>query len=203
MHFKICGQCAEKKEITEYHKNKIKSDGLCLYCKQCIKAYQTKNRDKISKQRKQYKIDNKHKIIKWREDNKERSKPIVKAWKEKNRAKLNQIQRDRCKTDISFKVGRNLRGRINRAIKNTNNYKSEKTINLLGCSIDELKIHLEKQFKDGMSWSNYGFYGWHIDHIKPCVTFDLSNPEEQKICFHYTNLQPLWAKENLSKGARF
>ena len=72
----------------------------------------------------------------------------------------------------------------------------------MGCSIEELKIHLEKQFRDGMSWNNYGMYGWHIDHIKPCSAFDLTDLEQQKICFHYSNLQPLWAKENLSKGKK-
>jgi len=70
---------------------------------------------------------------------------------------------------------------------------------LVGCSIDQLKQHIEKQFKKGMSWDNWGIYGWHIDHIKPCASFDLTKESEQKKCFHYTNLQPLWAKENLKK----
>jgi len=69
---------------------------------------------------------------------------------------------------------------------------------LVGCSIDFLKQHLENKFKPGMSWKNYG--KWHIDHIRPCASFDLRKPAEQKKCFHYSNLQPLWAKENLVKG---
>ena len=73
---------------------------------------------------------------------------------------------------------------------------------LVGCSMDQLKEHLERQFTEGMTWDNYGFYGWHIDHIIPCVSFDLTDIEQQKKCFHYTNLQPLWAKDNLSKGSR-
>ena len=81
-----------------------------------------------------------------------------------------------------------------------NNQKSGHTTDLLGCSIKQLKEHLEKQFKSGMFFSNYG--KWHIDHIKPCASFDLSKPEEQKKCSHYTNLQPLWAKENLEKGRK-
>ncbi len=62
--------------------------------------------------------------------------------------------------------------------------------------------HLEKQFKEGMTWENHGLYGWHIDHIIPCASFDLTDLEQQKKCFHYTNLQPLWAKENLIKGVK-
>jgi hypothetical protein len=65
----------------------------------------------------------------------------------------------------------------------------------------ELRAHLEHQFKDGMTWDNHG--EWHIDHIKPCVQFDLTDPEQQKECFHYTNMQPLWAFENQSKGASY
>jgi hypothetical protein len=70
---------------------------------------------------------------------------------------------------------------------------------LLGCSINFLKKYLEDRFKEGMLWRNYGIYGWHIDHIIPCYNFDLSKLEEQNKCFHYSNLQPLWAKENWSK----
>ena len=62
-----------------------------------------------------------------------------------------------------------------------------------------LKQHLESQFKDGMSWNNHGVKGWHIDHIKPCASFDLTDPEEQKKCFHFSNLQPLWWIDNLKK----
>ena len=71
---------------------------------------------------------------------------------------------------------------------------------LVGCGIDALKKHIELKFQDGMSWDNYG--KWHIDHVRPCSSFDLSKPEEQSKCFHYSNIQPLWAEENLRKGAK-
>jgi hypothetical protein len=80
-------------------------------------------------------------------------------------------------------------------VRKENKYNS--ALVLLGCSVDQLKQHLELQFKPRMSWSNYG--KWHIDHIKPCAKFNLSKASEQRRCFHYTNLQPLWAKENLQK----
>jgi hypothetical protein len=76
------------------------------------------------------------------------------------------------------------------------------TMELLGCTIEELRAHLEAQFQDGMSWDNRGYYGWHIDHIRPCASFDLTVPEQQKECFNYRNLQPLWARDNMSKRAR-
>jgi hypothetical protein len=76
------------------------------------------------------------------------------------------------------------------------------TEELLGCSFDVFVEHLQSQFKDGMSWDNRGRTGWHIDHIRPCASFDLSDPDQQRQCFHYTNMQPLWAADNFSKGSR-
>ena len=78
--------------------------------------------------------------------------------------------------------------------------KNGKSLELIGCSVQQLKEHLQNQFKDGMTWQNHSEKGWHIDHIIPCSAFDLSKEEEQKKCFHYMNLQPLWAWENLQKS---
>ena len=83
----------------------------------------------------------------------------------------------------------------------TKNKKTKSTLELLGCTGIELANHLEKQFQPGMTHDNYG--ECHIDHIKPIVSFDLSDPEQEQECFHYTNLQPLWGSENLSKGAKY
>jgi AraC-like DNA-binding protein len=82
------------------------------------------------------------------------------------------------------------------------NWKSGSTIRDLGCSIVELKRHLEDQFDDNMSWDNYGLDGWHIDHIVPLASFNLTDEDQFKKACHYTNLQPLWAKDNLSKGSK-
>jgi hypothetical protein len=102
----------------------------------------------------------------------------------------------RKKTDKTYRLIHSIRNRIRIAIKK--NVKSSSSFNLLGCDINFLKQYLASQFKQDMSWDNYG--KWHIDHIKPCHLFNLSIPEEQQKCFHYSNLQPLWAKDNLSKG---
>jgi hypothetical protein len=149
-------------------------------------------------------------VLNWYEKNKEKRKIYyllnknkifkrTKLWSEKNRDKINKRINNRIKTDYTFKLKKNLRNRVNLAIRGLN--KSKTTMKLLGCSIEFLKQHIEKQFKPGMSWDKRHLF--HIDHIRPCASFDLSKPEEQEKCFHYTNLQPLWAKDNLSKGAKY
>ncbi len=114
------------------------------------------------------------------------------------RVSQREYQKKRRDVDPQFKLICNVRTRINSALRGET--KSASTLSLLGCSIPELKAHLESRLLPGMSWENRGFYGWHVDHIIPCASFDLSDPEQQKKCFHYTNLQPLWAPENLRKS---
>jgi hypothetical protein len=96
------------------------------------------------------------------------------------------------------KLSNNVRCRVKNFLKSKNIKKNNKTFDIVGCNPEILKEYLEKQFVDGMSWDNYGKYGWHIDHIVPLSS---ANSEEElfKLC-HYTNLQPLWAFDNLSKG---
>tara|TARA_R100000008_G_C3489737_1_gene118097 strand:+ start:58 stop:660 length:603 start_codon:yes stop_codon:yes gene_type:complete len=108
--------------------------------------------------------------------------------------------RNRRNTNQEYRLMDNLRGRLNSALRKRNVVKLETTMKLVGCSMPELIKHLENQFKSGMSWENRE--KWHIDHIIPCVSFDLSKLEEQRKCFHYTNLQPLWAHENYRKGSK-
>lgn len=108
----------------------------------------------------------------------------------------NKYQNKRRKIDNNFKLKCYLRNRINAAIKGKN--KSLKTLELLGCSVDELWNYLESKFQPGMTRENYG--KWHIDHIKPCARFDFNDPKQQLECFHYTNLQPLWAIDNIKKS---
>jgi hypothetical protein len=105
---------------------------------------------------------------------------------------------NRRKTDTNFRISGNLRSRIRTALRGI--CKSKTTVKLLGCSIEKLKKHLEFQFKQGMSWKNYG--QWHIDHIIPCIKFDLVKKSEQYKCFNYKNLQPLWAKDNFKKNKK-
>jgi hypothetical protein len=156
------------------------------------REYYQKNKKIINKRKKNYQklycSRNKEKILKW-----------AKKARMKRRDKFNKYIRDRLKTDINFKLRKTIRARIRLALKNDK--KRSKTLKLLGVNnIITAKKHLEKLFKPRMTWKNHG--KWHIDHIIPCSSFDLTKASEQRECFHYTNLQPLWASENLSKGNR-
>lgn len=105
------------------------------------------------------------------------------------------------KEDDSFRLACLLRARITRVMNGGKRCLPIK--DLIGCSLEELEKHLESKFQPGMTWENRGRKGWHIDHIRPCSSFDLTDPEQQKQCFHYTNLQPLWAIDNLRKNAKW
>jgi len=153
------------------------------------KTYYKKNSNKLNEYKKEWYLKNKERILKQ-----------VKEYRIKNKLKISKFKteyiRGKRKTDINFRIKDILRHRIYLALKGI--CKSKSTIKLLGCSIEQLKHHLELQFHESMSFDNYG--DWHIDHIKPCASFDLSKPGQQRKCFHYTNLQPLWAKDNLTKS---
>lgn len=110
-----------------------------------------------------------------------------------------RLWQQKMMSDVGFRITKNLRGRIYVALKR--GIKSKPTMELLGCTIDEFKKYFESLFTEGMDWERYMEGGIHIDHKIPCAKFDLTDPEQQKICFHYTNLQPLWALDNLKKAA--
>jgi hypothetical protein len=112
-----------------------------------------------------------------------------------------EYEKNRRKNDPEFRVRCNLKSRLYHAVKNQDIMKCSSTMDLTGCSAEELMSHLESQFTEGMTRDNYG--KWHVDHIKPCISFNLLLDAEQRKCFHYSNLQPLWAKDNLSKGANY
>ena len=122
------------------------------------------------------------------------------VWRENNPEYSGTYQYERASVDIGFKLRGRISARIRNALKKDANQKAVGTIKLLGCTVQKAKEHIENQFLPGMSWENWGKHTWHIDHIRPCASFDLTDPEQQKQCFHYTNLQPLWASDNLRKS---
>lgn len=205
---KKCSKCHIEKELCEFNKSKLYSDGRRAQCRECqkkeSKEYREKNRDKINeKLRIQYTLNpevQKQRTKKWIMTNESnyRSSYIKsnKKWVENNKELRKKYMREyskkRIDSDFLFKMSRNVRIRINKFIKN----KSNSTKNIVGISFIDLKLFLEKKFIGGMTWDNYG--KWHIDHIIP-LSSAKSESELYALC-HYTNLQPLWAKDNLKKS---
>lgn len=148
-------------------------------------------------------VSNREKARKRYARNPAASVEAARKWQRLNPEQVREVARTRQslrrKQDPNFRILTNLRKRLGKAVRGTN--KSAPTRELLGCTIPELRAHLEKQFRPEMTWENYGPV-WHVDHVRPCAAFNFLDPVQQHECFHYTNLQPLFAAENLSKGAR-
>lgn len=193
---KICSKCNIEKPINEFHKRLCRNNGTPM-CKKCYREY------RMNKWRnnEEYREKAKLRSAKYNEAHKEQKSQYNKTYSETNKEKRNKRLLNRKINDINFRMRGILAGRVISAIKQGGGIKSIKTMELIGCSISELKIHLESKFLKDMTWDNYGRNGWHIDHIIPCATFDLTKPEEQKKCFHYTNLQPLWGEDNIKKSS--
>jgi len=123
--------------------------------------------------------------------------------RERRRIKTNEWGKMKNATDPQFKIAKNIRSRTRLALKRCGAVKADSVIEkMLGCSIEFFKDYFSSLFTEGMSWDRFMAGDIHIDHITPCIQFDLTNPEEQRICFHYTNLQPLWEIDNLKKGRK-
>lgn len=125
---------------------------------------------------------------------KDKAREHGRKWRLKNAEKIRAYDRT-----PQMVIRRRVRSRIRHALKN-GGVKLNSTIEALGCSIPELKAHLESQFLPGMTWENRG--EWQIDHIRPCASFNLLDPEQYRCCLHFSNLQPLWAADNRSKGSK-
>jgi hypothetical protein len=169
-----------------------------------MKAYYEANKDKINLKKKLWEQKNKDKRISYFKEWYIENKQKVKSYREENKDKIKNQKKDyknRTKNIPKNKILKTLRRRLKKALDS--NQKSGNFIENLGCSINELKIYLESKFQDNMSWDNYGLYGWHIDHIRPLASFDLSDKKQILEACHYTNLQPLWAKDNLSKSDNY
>jgi len=161
--------------------------------------YINKNKEKILAKSKIYWREvGKYKYKIYYNENKEKILKRLKLYRTKNQSKISEQVKIRRRLDYNFRLSHNLRVRLNQVLKGKN--KSASTMELIGCSIDKLWNHLESNFKSWMTKENYGL--WHVDHKIACAKFDLTCPEQQRICFNYKNLQPLSAIENIRKGAR-
>lgn len=191
-----CKQCSNEHEKERYKKKKATLENIAkpnVTEKTCSKCNETKIITEFHYARTKGT---------YRAACKECTKSDRKNYYDNNKETANRYkapyERMRSMTDYDFKLLKTLRCRLYHALLHQKTNKKTSTVELLGCTIKFAREYLEAKFKPDMSWENHG--DWHIDHIKPCSSFDLKSEIEQKMCFHYTNLQPLWAKENLSKS---
>jgi hypothetical protein len=197
---KECIKCNKKQNYNEFYKSKKHKDGYFNICKKCNKEKYISSREEKIEYQKKYKENNLEKISSynkgWRKKNKKYFQGYYKEWRKKNKDKINEYNRQKYKESIQFKLKNILRSRFNDLLKK--NKKEKSIITLIGCSIKNFKLHLEQQFLPEMSWDNHGTI-WEIDHIIPCAKFDLTNIKQQKECFHYTNMQPLFKTTELAE----
>lgn len=208
---KTCTKCRSKKDLNQFNKDKSRRDGLSNKCKECIREYRKihreQNLEKLRTISKEYGRTH-------RKEQLARNYSYRKRNYDKYRSAENKRKRRQYKENPNIfkmrkqryannhpedKIRRGLRIRLLQAIKF--NQKAGSAIHDLGCSIKEFIKYIESKFKSGMSWNNYGINGWHIDHIIPLSKFNLTIRKEFLKACHFTNMQPLWANENLAKGA--
>ena len=174
---KRCSTCTEWKPLDEYTSDKPKPDGLCHQCIPCLRQYRKERAEKD----KEYRKNNRDKVNAWKRNERHR--------------KLESPDEKFIQRQIKENLARRLRLLLE-------GQKSQNTMDIIGCSAEELKKHLESTWSEGMSWDNYGVHGWHIDHRLPCASFDHSDRVQINQCWNWTNLQAMWAEDNLKKGAR-
>lgn len=214
METKVCSKCNSQKELTEfyYRKDISKHISICKLCdsnyrkenyinkkeqkKEYSKNYYYRNKEKKIDYGKNYYILNKDKKKEYDQKYSEKYKTIRKENNKKNRKIINEKEIFRYYNDEIYNITRRVRKRLHSFLKTKNITKKNKTFEIIGCTPQELKEHLEKQFVDGMNWENRS--EWHIDHIIP-LSSAKTEEEVYNLC-HYTNLQPLWAIDNIKKS---
>jgi hypothetical protein len=204
---KTCKKCGIEKPLEEFYKQKSAKDGHRTRCKVCTdeytNEYNKKNRERLNEKSRENRANDPTIGEKQRAKHKERMENDP-EYAEKIREKNRESQR-RWKENINNRVIHNLRTRLTEyASGKRTDYRNKytsKTRDFLGCSIEEFRKHLEENWKKGMSWENYG--EWHVDHIRPVKSFDMTDEAQQRECFHWTNLQPLWAMDNFRKSSKW
>ncbi len=207
MTLKTCRECNIEKDTVLFHKN---GNGFRSKCKECTnktlktnkKVYNVPSTGNFMccKCNLEKRVDNFTVDIRSPRGIRYHCKSCDSIINKERRSQHPERGRDQSRkrrSNVKNRIRMNLGTRLYLAVEK----KHGNTMELTGCSKDDLYSHLESKFTEGMNWDNYG--KWHIDHIKPCVSFDLTDTEEQKKCFHWTNLQPLWAIDNMRKGAKY
>lgn len=202
MNNKQCNDCKQIKSVDLFDKRIDRGNRPMSYCKECRKLRQNKHNSLLAT--KEHNAERGRVFYSEnREDLLEKSKEWRDAIKELYGVSYNTLKK---RTDIQYKLRQNIRKRLFGVLTLK---KTLRTVDLLGCSLEELKKHLESKFYPNpetgevMGWDNYGVGGWEIDHIKPLSLFDLSKLDELKDASNFSNLQPLWAKDNRRKSDKY
>ena len=192
---KICSKCKKAKPLTDFHRERNSKDDRRSHCKECRRKYQRDHFKVYAGISRRHYIRNREMVI-------ERSRIYRQLHKKELyvKQKLYNAKRKREGTDRKQRLAQNLHTYIYRALRGD---VSNKAVELMGCSVEKLRRHIESMFQPGMSWANHNKAGWHIDHIKPKISYDLNDPIQQRECFNYKNTQPLWAVDNKRKGNRY
>lgn len=207
---KIC-QKQHSKDYRDKNLDRIKARKFIYYenNKEKILSEQRNKKEQINSRRRQYYKNNAEKFKERNLTNKENikrakskyranNKDKIKSYDTKNKVRKNKQKVEQRKLNQHKRVQHCLQTRIRLAINSSNGKKLNRTEELIGCTVLFYKEYLESKFTKGMGWENYGIKGWHIDHIIPCASFDLADIQQQKLCFHYTNTQPLWATNEIA-----
>jgi len=196
---KVCSKCKIEKPLEDFYprKDRATSIGVTPQCRECW----SKHRKWLWRNDQEYRERNDKRGKIYNATHKKEKSEYNKDYGEKNKVRRAKRVAARMKTDLNFKLRARLSVRVRSALKQQGTNKSKKTMELLGCTMDFFREYIASQFTNGMTWENYGRKGWNMDHIKPCASFDLTDIEQQKECFHYSNLQPLWETENIHKSS--
>jgi hypothetical protein len=198
---KKCSKCKTIKPKINFPKDKSRKDGYGYRCSECknieIKIYTENNKDYVYQKRKgKYNAYYNKRYANLTEEEKQKGRDYQNKWEKENKEKVRKYHKNTLTNNPSLKIANNIRTRMYQVLKGIN--KSKSTIELLGCSIKEYIIYLERKFDKNMNWDNYGIY-WEIDHIKELYKFNLLDPIQQKEAFHFSNTQPLSVIENQRK----
>jgi hypothetical protein len=217
---KECSKCKKEKLLTCFTKDKYKKSGYTPQCTECRYLKKIENKEAVRESNRRQREKNIDKIKEYQKS--KECKEYRKKYREKNREKIienydpekrkkyylkdrdnyirksNNYRKERKKKDPSYKMACNLRTRLYKALKGA--YKTGSAVSDLGCSIQQFKKYIESLWQTGMSWENYNRNGWHLDHKMPISIFNLTNREELLMACHYTNLQPMWARDNFIKS---
>lgn len=193
------GECWKQRERRQ-RRNRIQRE----WYRKNIEEARRQSRDRAAVRRRKNIHASRKRYRDWAAKNPDKVRARRVAWVSANKEHIRRYYRRYIaayrESNVGFRAAGNHRARARLALKGIGSIRG--LTKLLGCSPSDLRKHIEALFKPGMSWDNYGYRGWHIDHIKPCASFDLTDPNQREQCFHFSNLQPMWAEDNLSKGAK-